>query len=132
VEEYNDQDYNKLVLITTDILYSYFQDKYATTYYDNIVDDNDSGKSSQGITIEAIGYRPVYMTDPSAANIFRCLGSIEPGQCTIILDEADKIDKSPEMMAIFKTGYQLNGKVPKINTNTLRQEFFFTYGLTCR
>jgi hypothetical protein len=64
VEEYNDQDYNKLVLITTDILYSYFQDKYATTYYDNIVGDNDSGKSSQGITIEAIGYRPVYMTDP--------------------------------------------------------------------
>ena len=33
------------------------------------------------------------------------------------------------MMAILKTGYQLNGKVPKINTNTLRQEFFFTYGL---
>ena len=49
------------------------------------------------------------MTDPSAANIFRCLGTIEPGQCTIILDEADKIDKSPEMMAILKTGYQLNG-----------------------
>ena len=91
--------------------------------------DNDSGKSSLGITFEAAGYRPVYMTDPSAANIFRCIGSIEPGQCTIILDEADKIDKSPEMMAILKTGYQLNGKVPKINTNTLRQEFFFTYGL---
>ena len=33
------------------------------------------------------------------------------------------------MMAILKTGYQLNGKVPKINTNTLKQEFFFTYGL---
>jgi hypothetical protein len=33
------------------------------------------------------------------------------------------------MMAILKTGYQLNGKVPKIDTNTLRQEFFFTYGL---
>jgi hypothetical protein len=32
-------------------------------------------------------------------------------------------------MAILKTGYQLNGKVPKINTITLRQEFFFTYGL---
>ena len=61
-------------------------------------------------------------------NIFRCLGTIEPGQCTIILDEADKIDKSPEMMAILKTGYQLNGKVPKINTNILRQEFFCTYG----
>jgi hypothetical protein len=129
VQEYNEQDYNKTILIATDILFSYFQDKYATTHYVSIVGDNDSGKSSLGITFEATGYRPVYMTDPSAANIFRCLGSIEPGQCTIILDEADKIDKSPEMMAILKTGYQLNGKVPKINTNTLRQEFFFTYGL---
>jgi hypothetical protein len=108
---------------------SYFQDKFSTTHYISVVGDNDSGKSSLGITFEVIAYRPLYMTDPSAANIFRCLGTIEPGQCTIILDEADKIDKSPEMMAILKTGYQLNGKVPKINTNTLRQEFFFTYGL---
>ena len=129
VQEYNEQDYNKIVLVATDILFSYFQDKFATTHYVSIVGDNDSGKSSLGITFEATGYRPVYMTDPSAANIFRCLGTIEPGQCTIILDEADKIDKSPEMMAILKTGYQLNGKVPKINTNTFRQEFFFTYGL---
>ena len=75
--------------------------------------DNDSGKSSIGITFESVGYRPVYMTDPSAANIFRCIGGIEPGQCTIILDEADKIDKSPEMMAILKTGYQLTAKSQK-------------------
>jgi hypothetical protein len=115
--------------LSIDIIFSYFQDKFATTHYDSIVGDNDSGKSSLGITFEALAYRPVYMTDPSAANIFRCLGTIEPGQCTIILDEADKIDKSPEMMAILKTGYQLTGKVPKINTNTLRQEFFWTYGL---
>lgn len=129
VQDYNDQDHNKLVVFATDIIFSYFQDKFATAHYDSVVGDNDSGKSSLGITFEATGYRPVYMTDPSAANIFRCLGTIESGQCTIILDEADKIDKSPEMMAILKTGYQLNGKVPKINTNTLRQEFFFTYCL---
>lgn len=129
VDNYNDQDACKLNLLSIDIIFSYFQDKFATTHYLSIVGDNDSGKSSLGITFEALAYRPVYMTDPSAANIFRCLGTIEPGQCTIILDEADKIDKSPEMMAILKTGYQLTGKVPKINTNTLRQEFFWTYGL---
>ena len=129
VREYNDQDEYKLILVALDIIFSHSQDKFSTTHYVSVVGDNDSGKSSIGITFEAIAYRPVYMTDPSAANIFRCLGAIEAGQCTIILDEADKIDKSPEMMAILKTGYQLNGKVPKINTNTLRQEFFFTYGL---
>lgn len=131
VKDYNNQDGYKQNLIALDIIFSYFQDKFSTTYYVGIVGDNDSGKSSIGITFESICYRPIYMTDPSAPNIFRCLGSIEPGQSTIILDEADKIDKSAEMMAILKTGYQINGKVPKININTLRQrqQFFCTYGL---
>jgi hypothetical protein len=129
VKEYNDQDDYKIILVALDIIFSYFQDKFSTTHYLSVVGDNDSGKTSMGTTFEVTAYRPVYMTDPSAPNIFRCLGQIEPGQCTIILDEADKIDKTPEMMAILKTGYQLNGKVPKINMNTYRQEFFFTYGL---
>ena len=30
-------------------------------------------------------------------------------------------------MAILKTGYARNGRVPKINPNTLQQEFFFSY-----
>jgi hypothetical protein len=67
------------------------------------------------------------MTDPTASNIFRCLGIIEPGQCTIILDEADKIDKSPEMMAVLKTGYQRSGQTQRINMNILKQEFHHTY-----
>jgi hypothetical protein len=129
VREYNEQDEYKVILIALDIIFSHLQDKFSTTHYISVVGDNHSGKSIIGITFEAVAYRPVYMTDPSAANIFRCLGTIDPGQCTIILDEADKIDKSTEMMAILKTGYQLNGNVPKINMNTLRQEFFFTYGL---
>ena len=45
----------------------------------------------------------------------------------MILEEADRIDKSPELMAILKTGYARNGRVPKINPNTLKQEFFFSY-----
>ncbi len=64
------------------------------------------------------------MTDPSAANVFRCLGNVEQGQCTIILDEADKIDKSPEMMAILKTGYQLSGKYQKLITTLYDKNFF--------
>src|SRR5262249_9713687 len=31
VQDYNDQDHNKLVLFATDIIFSYFQDKFATT-----------------------------------------------------------------------------------------------------
>ena len=87
VQEYNDQDPHKQILLACDIVWSYFQDKFSTTHYLAIIGDNGSGKSTVGDTFEAIGYRPVSMTDPTAANLFRVLGTIEPGQCTIIADE---------------------------------------------
>ena len=37
--------------------------------------------------------------------------------------------KSADMMSILSTGYDYSKKVPKTNTNTWKQEFFFTYGL---
>jgi hypothetical protein len=67
------------------------------------------------------------MTNLSAANLFRVLGTIESGQCTIIAEEADKIDKNPEIMSILKTGYHVMGKVAKVNLNLQKQEFFWTY-----
>ena len=78
-------------------------------------------------TFRAIAYKAVVMTDPTALNLFRLLGVVEPVQCTMILEEADKIDKSPELMAILKTGYSWYGSVPKINPYTLKQEFFYAY-----
>ena len=34
-------------------MFSYFQDKFATTHYTSIVGDNDTGKSSLGVSFEA-------------------------------------------------------------------------------
>ena len=78
-------------------------------------------------TFRAIGYKTVVMTDPSAPNLFRLLGIVEPVQCTMVLEEADKIDKITELMAVLKTGYSYYGLVPKINQFTSKQEFFYTY-----
>ena len=66
IQKYNDQDEHKLTLLTADIVWSYFQDKFSTTHYIGVVGDNGSGKSTVGDTFEAIGYRVVNMTDPSA------------------------------------------------------------------
>jgi hypothetical protein len=127
VRKYNDQDNPKLNLIAIDLIWSYFQDKFGTTHYLDIVGDNDSGKSSLGNTFEAVGYRAVNMTSPTAPNVFRTLGTIEPGQCILILDEADKIDESIDMMNILKAGYDYNRRVPKTNTNAWKVEWFFAY-----
>lgn len=129
VKQYNSQDEYKQVLIATDIVWSYFQDKFGTTHYVGIVGDNGSGKSSAGNTFEALAYRCVNATNPSPANIFRILGVVEPGQCTLVLDESRSIDDSPDMISILNTGYDYQKKVAKINTNTIKQEFFFTFCL---
>jgi hypothetical protein len=127
IKKYNDQDDHKLVLLSADIVWSYFQDKFSTTHYDCVIGDNGSGKSTIGDTFVSVGYRPVAMTDPSAANLFRVLGTLESGQCTIVADEAERIDQSSEIMGTLKTGYHIKGKVPKINLNISKQEFYWTY-----
>jgi hypothetical protein len=129
VKKYNDQDNYKLNLLAIDIVWSYFQDKFGTTHYLIIVGDNDSGKSSLGNTFEAVGYRVVNMTSPTAPNVFRTLGVTEPGQCSFVLDEADKIDESTDMMNILKSGYDYDKKVSKTNTNSWKVEWFYAFGL---
>ena len=78
---YVDQDEEIQVLVSADILWTYFQDLFPTTHYYNIVGrGNGIGKSSIGFMFEGIAYRAVRMTDPSAANTYRVLERIEAGQ----------------------------------------------------
>jgi hypothetical protein len=127
VSKYNNQSIYRLRLATIKIITSHFQDRFPTTEYLYLVGGNGSGKSSLAETFRAIAYKTVVMTDPSAPNLFRLLGIVEPVQCTMVLEEADKIDKITELMAVLKTGYSYYGLVPKINQFTSKQEFFYTY-----
>jgi hypothetical protein len=128
VSLYVDQDEEVVILISADILWTYFQDLFPTThYYDITGRANGIGKSTIGYMFEGVAYRAVRMTDPSAANLYRILGKIETGQCIIIADEADRIHEDKEMLGILKEGYAILGKVPKINMNTGKQEFFYCY-----
>jgi hypothetical protein len=81
-----DQDEYIINLLVADIIWTYFQDRFSTTPYLGVIGDNGSGKSTVGDTFEAIAYRPVNLTDPTAANLFRVMGTIEPGQCILIED----------------------------------------------
>ena len=43
-------------MLGTDSLYSYFQDKFATTYYDMFVGAPDSGKGAIILEFKYLGY----------------------------------------------------------------------------
>lgn len=127
VAKYIDQDDYIINIISIDIVFSYFQDRFNTLHYLGIFGGNDNGKSSIGDVIEALGYRTVNTTDPTHAVIYRLLGNVEPGQITYVFDESERIDQNENMKAILKTGYEYNKFVTKTNPNTLIPEKFFTY-----
>lgn len=127
VSKYIDQDSHIINLITIYIVFSYFQDRFSTVHYIGIFGDNGSGKSSIGDVYEALGYRPMNTTDPTPANIFRSLGGVEPGQITLVLDEAEKVDQSQDMMSLLKTGYDIRKQVSRINQFSMKPERFFPF-----
>lgn len=127
ISKFNNQSPPKLRLWAINWVLSYFCDRFPTTSYLYPVGGNGSGKSSIGDTFYSTAYRAVKMTDPTAPNLFRLLGKIEPVQCTLILEEADKIDKSTELMAILKEGYAFRGIVPKISTVTYNPEYYYAF-----
>jgi hypothetical protein len=117
------QKKDKVNLLTIDIVWSYFQDKFPTTHYDLVLGGNGSGKSSYGISFGATGYHVVNLTSPNAANINRMLGCIEVGQCTIISDETGALNKNEDLMSLLKNGYDSKGKTSKINDFSREPEF---------
>lgn len=128
-ELYVDQDQHTIVVLASDSILTYFQDLFSVIHYAEAIGANDVGKSSIGYTFEYTGYRVVKGTSISGPNYYRLLGTVEPGQCTIIEDEGDSISEDPDKIRILKAGYELNGKVPKINSNTKNQEqkWFFAF-----
>lgn len=128
VKKYTDQDEYKVNLLAIDIVWSYFQDKFGSTHYIIVTGANEGGKTSIGDTFGSIAYRTCNMTNPTAANIFRMLGMIEAGQCTLTLDEAERISEDTDILAILKSGYS-NKKTSKTNTNIWKLEWFYAYCL---
>jgi len=126
---YVDQDGYIIKLLAADSIWTYFQDLFPATHYCEGVGTNDVGKSSIGYTFEYTGYRVIKGTEISGANYIRLLGSIEPGQCTIIEDEGDNISEDQDKVKTLKAGYEYNIKIPKINMNTANQDpkWYFPY-----
>lgn len=115
LQQYVNVDEHYLVVIASDIILSYFQDKFATMHYDIFVGDNGSGKNSALLAISRLAYRVFYLVSASAPNYFTFYGNIEEGQGTIAEDEAGDLDKDYQKQKILKSGYTSGGTVPKID-----------------
>ena len=131
LQRYVNVDEHYLVVIASDIILSYFQDKFATLHYDIFVGDNGSGKNSALLAISRLAYRVFYLVSASAPNYFTAYGNVEEGQVTIAEDEVGDLDKDGQKQKILKSGYTSGGTVPKIDfpNGKRTQAPFNVYGM---
>ena len=127
IRKYIDVNKETINLLSADVLGSYFQDRFSTVHYIVVVGDNGTGKSAIADVFEALGYRAIVMTNPTRAIWYRVLGDIEYGQVTIIADESEGIDESPEIMSVLKDGYQTKHKVPRMDSDNKNPEWYYPF-----
>lgn len=127
--KYIDADNDHLTICAADTIFTYFQDKLGMTHYLLYVGDNGSGKSNNLKVLQYLGYRALFDTSITAANIHQFYGSVEEGQGIILEDEADSIDQDISKMKIYKVGYQSGTKVTRMDlSNGRKQDSYWTYG----
>lgn len=131
LRRYVNVDEHYLVVIASDIIVSYFQDKFSTMHYDIFVGDNGSGKNSALLAISRLAYRVFYLVSASAPNYFTFYGDVEEGQGTIAEDEVGDLDKDYQKQKILKSGYTSGGTVPKTDfpNGKRSQSPFNVYGM---
>ena len=129
VKQFNDVDEHVSNLLSIDVVGSWFQDRLSTVHYLFVVGGNGTGKSAFGDTFECLGYRVVNVTNATEAFWYRVVGCVEAGQVTIVVEEIDKLDESTQAMNMLKVGYQPNAKVPRMNNDNDKMDFYFPYGI---
>lgn len=126
--KYIDANDDHITICASNTIFTYFQDKLGMTHYLLFVGDNNTGKSNNLVVLQYLGYRPLFDTSVTAANIYQFFGGIEEGQGIILEDEADNIDRNDEKMRIYKVGYKSGTKVSRIDTSFGRkQQSYWTY-----
>jgi hypothetical protein len=127
-QKYVDADKEHIAICAADTIFTYFQDILGMTHYLLFVGDNNTGKSNNLAVFQYLGYRPLFDTSITPANIYQFLGSIEECQGIILEDEIDNIDQQPEKMKLYKVGYKPGTKVTRTDTSFGRkQQSYWTY-----
>jgi hypothetical protein len=131
LRRYVNVDEHYLVLLSSNVILSYFQEKFPTMHLDIFVGDNGSGKNSAQLVISRLGYRAYYLVSASAPNYFTAYGNVEEGQVTIVEDEVGDLDRDYQKQKILKSGYASGGTVPKTDfpNGKRSQGLYNVYGI---
>jgi hypothetical protein len=119
-------------LIAADTVFTYFQDRIGITHYIFIHGDPDQGKGAILEIFNQLGYRGASVASATPATIYRMLGSLEKGQITLLIDEANRLEDDDFMLTILKVGYKGNAKVPRSidsQSSDAKIEHFFAFGI---
>lgn len=124
-------EYN-LNLIAASIILSYFVDRLSNIFYIYLVGKPASGKGTILTIFKLLAYRSALMSSTNGAAIYNKIGTVEPAQCVILLDEVNDMDDQQMLLDILKTGYRRDGVVEKVldaSTSKRSQPAYFTYCL---
>jgi hypothetical protein len=135
-KKYVDIDEDFINICTADTIFSHFQDRLGMTHYLWIVGDNNTGKSNVLLVFSYLGYRAIYDTSITPANIYNFGSQLEEGQCIIIEDEVGDIDDQIEKKKMYQVSYRSGTKVTRMYENnnsgnnkrkSSRQQAFFMF-----
>jgi len=119
-----------LHLFSAFTLLTYQLEKFFSVPYLFITGDTGSGKTTLLTVFSELCYRPLFGVSIPAADIFTFLGQFDensPG--TIIEDEVQGLERDPEKLKIYKSGYRRGAKVPRILHQTRLIQYYPCYGV---
>jgi hypothetical protein len=136
-KKFLDIDEDFINICTADTIFTHFQDKLGMTHYLWIVGDNNTGKSNVLLVFSYLGYRAIYDTSITPANIYNFGSQLEEGQCVILEDEVGDIDDQIEKKKMYQVSYRSGTKVTRMyennnsgnnkNKKSSRQQSFFMF-----
>lgn len=126
---YNKQPQAIIISRAAATVTSYFADLFPYISYFGGIGLPGTSKSTDIETEGWITYRAMKMTNPSSAQIVRLFGNVEPGQYTLIVDEADNIDKDSDLMPMIKEGYRFGATAQKVNDFTRKLDYYYPYSM---
>lgn len=124
------EDQKYLHLFTTCVLLTYVQDKTKTVPYLFLVGDRESGKTRTLEIMSHLAYRPLFGVAVPPADIYGYLEHDTAAGC-ILEDEIQGVEKDPDKLKIYRSGYRFGAKVPRTIIPARGRRYIHYYNTYC-